>query len=378
MAKKTMTVDVEQLKKDIEAMRNAKNDAEANKIMAKYSNAIDDMKNADETPAETKPVEEKKPAKKAPTKVIAPKPETKKAEPKKTEAKAPAKKAEKTESKPATKKAKPKATAKKAAPAAKAAAKPAAKKADAKEAPKGRSYNGKYEIYQTGDSYQYHLKASNGEILFQSETYTSREGIDKAIDALIRNIETGDIKIFADKHGHYKFKLVSKNYRVLAISANYPTEKGATRASESFKNFAVKAEKVDIEYEDADLKTATPIDVNLKDDKDGGKFIVESYNGEFSWDLKASNGQILAQAYGYTSKAGCLNSIETFKKNVLEGTFKCVKDKNGNYAYKLYSLAGRVTVVGEAYPSKTSAESAAQSVASFYKNAVIEELPVEK
>lgn len=377
MAKKTMTVDVEQLKKDIEAMRNAKNDAEANKIMAKYSNAIDDMKKADEKPAETNPVEEKAPAKKAPAKSQA-KPASKKAEPKKTEAKAPAKKAEKAETKPATKKAEPKATAKKAAPAAKATAKTASKKAETKEAPKGRSYNGKYEIYQTGDSYQYHLKASNGEILFQSETYTSREGIDKAIDALIRNIETGDIKIFADKHGHYKFKLVSKNYRVLAISANYPTEKGATRASESFKNFAVKADKVDIEYEDADLKTATPIDVNLKDDKDGGKFIVESYNGEFSWDLKASNGQILAQAYGYTSKAGCLNSIETFKKNVIEGTFKCVKDKNGNYAYKLYSLAGRVTIVGEAYPSKTSAESAAQSVASFYKNAVIEELPVEK
>lgn len=377
MAKKTMTVDVEQLKKDIEAMRNAKNDAEANKIMAKYSSAIDDMKNADEKPAETKPVEEKAPAKKAPAKAAA-KTAAKKAEPKKTEAKAPAKKAETKEAKPAVKKAEPKktetkTTAKKAA----TATKPTTKKAE-KEAPKGRSYNGKYEIYQTGDSYQYHLKASNGEILFQSETYTSREGIDKAIDALIRNIETGDIKIFADKHGHYKFKLVSKNYRVLAISANYPTEKGATRASESFKNFAVKAEKVDIEYEDADLKTATPIDVNLKDDKDGGKFIVENYNGEFSWDLKASNGQILAQAYGYTSKAGCLNSIDTFKKNVLEGTFKCVKDKNGNYAYKLYSLAGRVTVVGEAYPSKTSAESAAQSVASFYKNAVIEELPVEK
>ncbi|MBR6072622.1 MAG: DUF1508 domain-containing protein [Acholeplasmatales bacterium] len=324
MATKKSNVDKKALKADIIRAKNAKSEEDLKKIEVKYQEALKEMEAQKSQPA------------KAPAKKTAP------------QTKAPAKSA-----------------AKKTAPV-----KTATKKA---EASKGRSYNGKYEVYQTGDQWQYHLKASNGEILFVSETYTTRDGVLKAIDAVKRNLENGDVRIFADKHGNYKFKLVSRNYRVLAISANYSTEKGATRASESFKSFAVKADIVDIEYEDVDLKTATPINVNLKDTKNGGKFIVEVFDGEYSWDLKASNGQILAQAEGYTSKAGCMNSIESFKKAVVEGSFKCVKDKNGNFQYKLYTSSGRVCAVGEAYSSKTSAESAAQSVASFYKNADIVE-----
>ena len=343
MATKKSTVDKKALKADLIRIKNAKSEEDVDKIMAKYDDALKDMDKKKAAPAKKAPAK-KEAAKKEPAKKEAPKKE-------------PAKK-----------------TATKAAAAtatAAAATKAASKKKD--EAPKGRGYNGKYEVYHTGDAWQYHLKASNGEILFVSETYTTRDGVIKGIDAVKRNLETGEVKIFADKHGNHKFKLVSRNYRVLAISANYSTEKGATRASESFKNFAVKADIVDIEYEDVDLKTATPIEVNLKDDKTGGKFIVEVFDGEYSWDLKASNGQILAQAEGYTSKAGCMNSIESFRKAIVEGSFKCVKDKNGNFAYKLYTSSGRVCAVGESYSSKSSAESAAQSVASYYKNAEVVE-----
>ena len=67
-------------------------------------------------------------------------------------------------------------------------------------------------------------------------------------------------------------------------------------------------------------------------------------------------------------------SIETFKKNIVEGQFKCVKDKNGHYCYKLYTANNRICAVGESYTSKQSAEAAANSVVSFYKNAKIEEV----
>ncbi|MGM9969897.1 MAG: DUF1508 domain-containing protein, partial [Anaeroplasma sp.] len=239
---------------------------------------------------------------------------------------------------------------------------------------KGRTYNGKYEIFQVADGYAYHLKASNGEILVTSETYKSRDGVIKAINAVKRNLENGEVRIFADKKGKYKFKLVSKNYRVLAISSNYPLEKSAARASQSFKKFAMKADIVDVELVDADAKTATIIQINIKDDKPDGKFIIEKFDGEYCWDLKASNGQILCQADGYTSRAGCLYSIDTFKKNVETGTFKCVKDKTGMYCYKLYTANGRICAVGESYSTKAGAESAANSVVSFYKKAEIIEI----
>ena len=220
MAKTNSNVNVEELNKDIEALKNAKSEAEIDAIMAKYKDAIAQME------------KEKS------------KPET----PKKT--------ASKTKT----------TTTKKAA-------------SKASEAPKGRSYNGKYEVYEIGDGYQYHLKASNGEILFVSEVYTTREGVSKAIDALKKNIETGELRISKDKKGLFKFKLVAKNHRVLAISSTYPQEKGAQRASESFKKFAVKADIVDIEFEDSDVKTATPIEITTKENKAGGKFEIEKFDG---------------------------------------------------------------------------------------------------
>ena len=237
------------------------------------------------------------------------------------------------------------------------------------EEKKGRTYNGKYEVYPNGDGYQYRLKASNGEILIVSETYVSRENVLKAIEAVKRNIVDGELRIIKDKHGMFKFKLVSKNYRVIALGSNYTTEKSAVRASESFKKFALKADIVEIETPvDKESLSATLVEMGPVEDRYGGKYIVEKFNGEFSWSLRANNGQILLQVEGYTSKNSVLNSIEVFKKNAANGTFKIVKDKNDNYHFRLYSAAGRVAAIGETYGSKQLAESAATSVYSYYKN----------
>ncbi len=239
---------------------------------------------------------------------------------------------------------------------------------------KGRSYNGKYEVFQVADGYAYHLKASNGEILVTSEVYKNRDGVLKAIDAVKRNLETGEIRIFADKRGQFKFKLVSKNYRILAISSNYSVEKSAVRASESFKKFAVKADIVDVELVDKESISAIIIEIGEVEEKTEGKYVIEKFDGEYSWALKASNGQILCQADGYTSKAGCNYSIETFKRNVEVGVFKCIKDKYDRYLYKLYTPTGRICIVGESYATKDGAENAARLVVAYYKNAMINEI----
>lgn len=40
--------------------------------------------------------------------------------------------------------------------------------------------------------------------------------------------------------------------------------------------------------------------------------------GEFRFRLKARNGKIIAISEGYSAKAGCLNGIESVKKNAAE------------------------------------------------------------
>jgi hypothetical protein len=47
-----------------------------------------------------------------------------------------------------------------------------------------------------------------------------------------------------------------------------------------------------------------------------GKFVVyKDKRGEFRWKLLADNNQVIAVGEGYTSKAGCMNGIESVKKN---------------------------------------------------------------
>lgn len=47
--------------------------------------------------------------------------------------------------------------------------------------------------------------------------------------------------------------------------------------------------------------------------------------GEFRFRLKASNGEIIATGEGYKAKAGCLNGIESIKKNAPEAA---IEDKS--------------------------------------------------
>ena len=40
--------------------------------------------------------------------------------------------------------------------------------------------------------------------------------------------------------------------------------------------------------------------------------------GEYRFRLKATNGQVIAVSEGYTSESGCLNGVESVKKNAAD------------------------------------------------------------
>ncbi|MEX1376116.1 MAG: YegP family protein [Eubacteriales bacterium] len=46
------------------------------------------------------------------------------------------------------------------------------------------------------------------------------------------------------------------------------------------------------------------------------KFVIKKdKGGQFRFNLKAGNGEIIATSEAYTTKAGCKNGIESVKKN---------------------------------------------------------------
>ena len=46
-----------------------------------------------------------------------------------------------------------------------------------------------------------------------------------------------------------------------------------------------------------------------------GKFVVRTVNTGIKFDLKATNGQVIATSEVYESKAACLNGVESVRKN---------------------------------------------------------------
>lgn len=95
-----------------------------------------------------------------------------------------------------------------------------------------------------------------------------------------------------------------------------------------------------------------------------GKFVIKlRKNGEFQFDLKATNGQVILTSEGYTTKAACLNGIESVKKNApLDERYERKEAKNGAPYFNL--KAGNHQVIGssEMYSSVAARDNGIESV----------------
>lgn len=112
---------------------------------------------------------------------------------------------------------------------------------------------GKFVIKETATGTKFDLKAGNGEVIATSEVYKSLDSCKKGIAS------------------------VKKNAPVAAVE-NQTVEGYAKEKHPKFEVYKDKA-------------------------------------GEFRFRLKATNGQIIAVGEGYKALAGCMNGIESIKKN---------------------------------------------------------------
>jgi uncharacterized protein YegP (UPF0339 family) len=108
-----------------------------------------------------------------------------------------------------------------------------------------------------------------------------------------------------------------------------------------------------------------------------GKFVISKRkNDEFQFVLKATNGQAILASEGYSTKAACINGIDSVKKNAQdEARFEKLESKNGKSYFNLKSTNGQIIGTSEMYESEASRDNGIQSV---MKNAleaeVVEEL----
>ncbi len=108
-----------------------------------------------------------------------------------------------------------------------------------------------------------------------------------------------------------------------------------------------------------------------------GKFVITvRKNGEFQFNLKATNGQIILSSEGYPKKDTCIKGIESVKKNAaIEGRYEIKEAKNGKPYFNLKASNGQVIGSSQMYASERTMR---QGIASVMKNApeapVVEEI----
>lgn len=115
---------------------------------------------------------------------------------------------------------------------------------------------GKFVMKETKTGIKFDLKAGNGEVIATSEVYTTEAACKNGIAS------------------------VTKNAPVAAIE-DQTVEGYAVEKNPKFEVYLDKA-------------------------------------GEYRFRLTAVNGQVIAVSEGYKAKAGCMNGIESVKKNVVD------------------------------------------------------------
>ena len=106
-----------------------------------------------------------------------------------------------------------------------------------------------------------------------------------------------------------------------------------------------------------------------------GTFVISTRsNGEFQFRLKAGNGQEILASEGYTTKAACLNGVESVKKNSQEDArFDRLESKNGKFYFNLKATNGQIIGTSEMYETKASMENGIASVAKNAPDADLKE-----
>ena len=110
-----------------------------------------------------------------------------------------------------------------------------------------------------------------------------------------------------------------------------------------------------------------------------GKFEITSRkNGEYQFNLKATNGQVILTSQGYKTKANCLNGVESVKKNSQEEKrFEIKTASNGQPFFNLLATNGQIIGSSQMYANELNMKNGIASVMNNAPDAEIVDLTEE-
>jgi len=105
--------------------------------------------------------------------------------------------------------------------------------------------NGKFDFFEDGGQFMYRLKASNGEVLFTSNGYSSKASAIQGLEVVKKAIDAGSFHVKKDKQGRYQFELYALNKSMLITGETYPNKESCMSALDSVRRFYQQAKIVE-------------------------------------------------------------------------------------------------------------------------------------
>ncbi|MAL03209.1 MAG: hypothetical protein CL625_02875 [Arenimonas sp.] len=106
-----------------------------------------------------------------------------------------------------------------------------------------------------------------------------------------------------------------------------------------------------------------------------GKFEVSKRsNGDFQFNLKAGNGQVILSSQGYSGEDACLGGIESVRKNAgTDANFERLDAKDGSKYFTLKAGNGQVIGSSQMYADAGGRDNGIRSVMDNAPGAVVDD-----
>ena len=96
---------------------------------------------------------------------------------------------------------------------------------------------------------------------------------------------------------------------------------------------------------------------------------------EHRFRLKAPNGQIIATGEGYSTKASCLNGINSVKENCINPErWETYQDSSEEWRFRLKAANGQIIATGEGYSTEAALKNGVESIQKYALSADIKEV----
>ena len=104
--------------------------------------------------------------------------------------------------------------------------------------------------------------------------------------------------------------------------------------------------------------------------------VKQTSSGQFRFNLKAGNGQIILSSESYKAKSSCENGIESVRKNSQDDSKFERKETPGGHRFNLKATNGQVIGTSETYTTVAAMENGIASVKKNAPGAKVEEVAV--